>query len=301
MKIEQFEKIDWASDEFWRRAYNYLTESFPSAFIGHSCVPLTNLATSKVIKPVHLFVANVPDMAIQQRMFAIPALGDLLELQAILRSLPGHFDNMLKVNIGFEDPVTGYKIEADQYSVPNKIIAYTDLLHGERNEILRVLREMPGGLAQLVDETQQHDSAFISYGGEDEAVAARINDGLKSHGISTWFFKDDASPGQKLHRVMSEGTTAYGRVLLICSESSLNRPGLLNELERVLEREAREGGSDILIPITIDDYVFARWEPQRSDLANQVRSRVIGNFAKAMDSATEFTIQLNKVLNALKN
>ncbi len=301
MKIDQFEKTNWENDAFWKRAFNYIREIFPSAFICHQSYPIMNNDTSTVTKPIHLFVANDPDVAIQQRMFAVPALAHSSELQAIVHYLPGHFDELLKVNIGFENHDSGYKIEADQYSVPNKIIAYTDRLHGERDEILKILRKIRGELIQLIDETQLHDSVFISYGGKDDAVAARINDSLKSHGVSTWFFGADALPGQKLHRVMSEGINEYGRVLLICSESSLGRPGVLNELERVLEREAREGGSDILIPITIDDYVFTRWMPQRSDIADQVRSRVIGNFTEAMDSEAAFTTELDKVLNALRN
>ncbi|WP_235028888.1 toll/interleukin-1 receptor domain-containing protein [Caballeronia choica] len=116
---------------------------------------------------------------------------------------------------------------------------------------------------------------FISYGGCDELIARQINESLKSRGIKTWFFPDDSVPGEKLHRVMHVGVNSYDRVLLVCSRTSLGRSGVLNELERVLEREAREGGGDILLPITIDDFVFSDWKPQNEDVATQVRSRVI--------------------------
>ena len=45
-------------------------------------------------------------------------------------------------------------------------------------------------------------------------------------------------------------------------------------------REASEGGSEILIPVTLDDYVF-RWRPKRADLARQIRARVIADFRTA--------------------
>ncbi len=41
----------------------------------------------------------------------------------------------------------------------------------------------------------------------------------------------------------------YDRVVLICSENSLVRVGLLDEIEEVLIPEANEGGSEILISI----------------------------------------------------
>jgi hypothetical protein len=82
-------------------------------------------------------------------------------------------------------------------------------------------------------------------------------------------------PGQKLHRVMHEQINNHDRVLLVCSEHSLSRLGVLNEIERVLEREAREGGKEILIPITLDDHVYQDWAQDRPDLAQQIRSRVI--------------------------
>ena len=41
----------------------------------------------------------------------------------------------------------------------------------------------------------------------------------------------NAKPGDKLHRMMHEGVNKYDHVLLICSENSLVRPGVLNEIE----------------------------------------------------------------------
>lgn len=145
----------------------------------------------------------------------------------------------------------------------------------------------------------KHDSAFISYGGPDEAIAARITNALKDKGVKTWFFKDDALPGQKLHRMMSDGVSDHDRVIFLCSKESLSRPGVLNELERVLEREAREGGADILMPIALDDYVFKDWAPTRRDIADQVRSRVIGDFRGADTDATKFDQEIDKVVRAL--
>lgn len=75
--------------------------------------------------------------------------------------------------------------------------------------------------------------------------------------------------------MMHDHINNHDRVLLLCSKAALSRLGVLNEIERVLEREAKEGGNEILIPVTIDDYVYGDWAPKHSDLAAQLRTRVI--------------------------
>lgn len=152
-------------------------------------------------------------------------------------------------------------------------------------------------LIDVVDESQMHKTLFISYGDPDEKNVSEINKKIKSKGVRTWFFPDDASPGDKLHRVMHDGVNNHDRVLLVCSKNSLARTGVLNEIERVLEREAREGGADILIPVTLDDYVYGEWASERSDIANQVRSRVI---TKLDTKSEKFDNAIEKVIDVLK-
>ena len=72
---------------------------------------------------------------------------------------------------------------------------------------------------------------------------------------------------------------------------------MLNEIERVLEREAKEGGSGILIPVTLDEYVYSDWAPERSDIASQVRSRVI---TKIETDRKEFDRSIDKIVKALR-
>ena len=161
-----------------------------------------------------------------------------------------------------------------------------------------ILKELASEHKHKVE--QMHDSLFISFGGPDQQIASAINSFLQRRRVKTWFFPQDALPGQKLHRVMSEGVNSYDRVLLICSSASLTRSGVLNEIERVLEREAREGGSEILIPITIDDYVFTTWNPSRTDVADQVRSRVISTFPTTDPEEIAFQEAGNKLIAALR-
>jgi hypothetical protein len=168
----------------------------------------------------------------------------------------------------------------------------------ETNLSLRMVRhlgaEPHGHLA-----TKAYASVFLSYGGPDEAFARRIYERLTENGVETFFFPESAPPGQRLHRTMSDGVHEYDRVLLICSRSALVRVGVLNELEQVLAREAREGGTELLMPVLLDDFALGEWAPAKMDLARQLRDRVAADFRNT-SSPSQFTKQLNRVLRALK-
>ncbi|TXI99684.1 MAG: toll/interleukin-1 receptor domain-containing protein [Neisseriales bacterium] len=153
-------------------------------------------------------------------------------------------------------------------------------------------------LINIEEEAKMYKSLFISYGGPDEKIVTRINQDLKSHGIKTWFFPDDAKPGEKLHRMMSNGIRQHDKVLLICSKSSLSRNGVLNEIERILEKEAKEGGSEILIPITLDEFVYGDWAPKNVDIAEQLRSRVISRID--VSNQDKYNVAIHKVIESLK-
>jgi TIR domain len=143
-------------------------------------------------------------------------------------------------------------------------------------------------------------STFISYGGPDEAFAIMLRDELQRNGVSTFLFRDNAPPGEKLHRAMREGVNSYDRVVLVCSRSSLDRPGVLNEIEETLQREARDGGASYLIPIRLDDYVFSGWNPPNRGIAQAVRGRVVGDFRRAKRSRKALSQAIGPLLSVLK-
>jgi len=148
--------------------------------------------------------------------------------------------------------------------------------------------------------SESFESAFISYGGPDHDFAARLNAALKRRGVKTFFFPVSAKPGVHLHRTMNDAVHEYNRVILVCSKSSLDRPGVLNEIEQVLSREAREGGLPLLLPVTLDDYVFEEWNPMRPDIARQVRSRVALRFDPTVLSGRRFQESVRRLLDALR-
>lgn len=143
-------------------------------------------------------------------------------------------------------------------------------------------------------------STFVSYGGPDEAFARRLYEGLHRSGVTTFFFPEHAIPGEKVHRAVRNGLSGHDRVVLICSRASLDRKGVLSEIEETLAREFRDGGDNYLIPIRLDDYVFTGWNPKDPDVARAVRDRVVADFRGADKDSDKFQAGLRKLIAALR-
>jgi|SRR5215210_740094 len=142
-------------------------------------------------------------------------------------------------------------------------------------------------------------SVFISYGSPDTAMARKLNAALNRLGVNTFFFEQHAVPGKKIHRIMRDAANKYDCVVLICSENSLKRQGVLSEIEEVLQREAREGGSSRLIPIRLDDYVLTEWAPSYPGIAQSIRDRVVADFRDSLADDDRFNQGLAQLSIAL--
>lgn len=143
-------------------------------------------------------------------------------------------------------------------------------------------------------------STFLSYGAPNEAFARKLYEALHRNGVTTFFFAEHAVPGEKLHRMMRKGVNEHDRVILVCSKDSLDRKGVLNEIEEILTREASDGGASYLIPIRLDGYVFNGWNPPNPDLAQAVRARVVADFEGTETDDAKFGDALQRLLGALR-
>jgi hypothetical protein len=274
----------------------------------HSPMPLLR-NDGTTLKEMTAFAIIQHQTAVRQLLLCLPDLGSDAEPPSIAKQLVPIKQALERIGVGFSnlhDPHHNTIASTDMVWSP-LVILFTDSLRVPADDVRRAFE---GHASVEVSDAHlrarfkglprgRSASVFISYGSPDEAIAGRINDALKARSIRTWFFRDDAKPGDKLHRVMSEGVASHDRILLLCSQHSLGRAGVLNELERVLEREAAQGGASVLIPIRLDDHVFTEWAPDRPDLAVQVRSRVIGDFRRGLDDRVAFETELGKVVAAL--
>lgn len=162
---------------------------------------------------------------------------------------------------------------------------------------------------RTIDAADLHSmlqSVFISYGRPDEQFATRLRGELSKNGVRTWFFPEDAEPGARLHRHLQKQIQRYDRMIVCCSKASLTRPGVLHELEEVLEREQREGGSEVLIPVMLESFLGDAgvpptwWPPRKEHLYLSITSRCIADFRGTLDDEVSWKKQIRLVLKALK-
>jgi uncharacterized protein YjbI with pentapeptide repeats len=143
-------------------------------------------------------------------------------------------------------------------------------------------------------------STFISYGSPDEPFARKLYEALHRNGVTTFFFAEHAEFGKPLHRLMRDGVRDHDRMILVCSRNSLDRSGVLNEIEEALRREAKQSGEALVIPIDLDGYIFKGWSPADPGTADAVRSRVVADFVGADTDTVKFDAGLLRLIAALK-
>jgi hypothetical protein len=143
-------------------------------------------------------------------------------------------------------------------------------------------------------------STFISYGGPDEKFARKVYDRLRAHKVITFFFPESATVGERIDNEVFRRIEEHDRVLLVCSRYSLQRPGVLHEIQETLDREARDGGATYLLPIMIDDYVLTEWKKTNRDLAERISRRIIGDFRGTARSKHKFDTAMDRVIAALR-
>ena len=77
---------------------------------------------------------------------------------------------------------------------------------------------------------------------------------------------------------IDEAVRVYDKLIVICSEQSLNSPAVIREIERALQKEderARQGrDAEVLFPIRLDDYIF-EWNHHRKA---DVIAKNVGDF-----------------------
>lgn len=122
-------------------------------------------------------------------------------------------------------------------------------------------------------------SVFVSYSSKDETFALKLYHDLTARGVKVWIFPEDARWGEPVWSEIDRSIKVFDKLIVVCSTNSLQSTPVLRELERALMREDKEG-SNILFPITIDEFIFTAWDhPRKTDVV----SKVVGDFRKWRD------------------
>ncbi len=158
----------------------------------------------------------------------------------------------------------------------------------------------------LEDQPIQFFSCFVSYGSKDETFANRLYRDLKERGIRCWKYDADAIIGREVWTNISHAIVLHEKMIVVCSESSLQRPGVQGEIERALQKEEQlkkekaargdpDMDTDVLVPVRLDDYVLNGWEhPRKAD----VIKKHIGDFRDWQDEA-KYKKAFERLLRAL--
>ncbi len=145
-------------------------------------------------------------------------------------------------------------------------------------------------------------SCFISYSSKDDDFAQRLYADLQAKNVRCWKFDENAKWGEPVWGEIDTAIRHYDKLVVICSEHSLESPPVIREIERALQKEDREH-RNVLFPIRIDDYLFDEWEhPRKADVVSKVIGgfRGSGNLAAYAKAFPRFLDALNRPQQAFK-
>lgn len=156
-------------------------------------------------------------------------------------------------------------------------------------------------IPSLVEGPFDFYSCFISYSHEDKEFARQMHDRLQRNGIRCWLDERELVPGDNIYTKVDNGIRRWDKILLCCSEASLNSWWVARELDTAIERERQyheQHSEEILkiIPLNLDDSLFV-WEGEH---AASLRKRVAADFTDWDVDAEKFNREFERVVKALR-
>ena len=139
-------------------------------------------------------------------------------------------------------------------------------------------------------------SCFISYSSTDQGLASQLYRDLQENGVRCWYAPESLRIGDRFESRIQEAIRECDRLLLIVSEKSLSSDWVAAEVDAALERESREPGRLILLPIRVDDSIL---EADQRWAATVRQSRHIGEF-RDWRSHDSYQRALQRLLRDLK-
>lgn len=208
------------------------------------------------------------------------------------------FENCVFANIDLSNCVG---LEVCDHSGPSTI--GVDTLYKSKGKIpinflrgIGILEEFLDYIPSLTNQPFQFYTCFISHSAKNKVFCERLYNDLQGKGIRCWYFPEDAKWGKSVWSEIDTSIKIYDKLMVVCSESSLSSGPVLREIERALKKED-SANTHIVFPITIDNFVFSKWEHERkSDILN----KVVGDFIGWDSDIEKYNKSLNKLIESLK-
>jgi hypothetical protein len=151
-------------------------------------------------------------------------------------------------------------------------------------------------MRSLTGKAFEFYSCFISHSAKDKRFCERLYADLQAKGVRVWLFEEDAKWGETVWGEIDRSIKVYDKLIVVCSENSLQSGPVNREIERALNREDKEG-KGILFPIRIDDYIFDTWEHERKA---DVLRKVAGDFSGWDKDAAKYEKAFERLLKGLQ-
>jgi hypothetical protein len=149
-------------------------------------------------------------------------------------------------------------------------------------------------MKSLVGKPIEFYSCFISYSSKDDDFAQRLYADLQAKNVRCWKFDENAKWGEPVWGEIDRSIRLYDKLVVICSENSLQSQPVIREIERALQREDREK-KNILFPVRIDDYLFEEWDhPRKADVV----SKTVGDF-RGWKNMEDYSKAFKRFLDAI--
>ena len=149
-------------------------------------------------------------------------------------------------------------------------------------------------MKSLVSKPVDYYKCFISHSSKDDAFAKQLYADLRAKNVLCWKFDENAKWGEPVWGEIDTAIRHYDKLVVICSQHSLQSPPVIREIERALQKEDREH-KNVLFPVRIDDYLFDEWDhPRKADVV----SKVIGDF-RGSDNLATYSKAFPRFLEAL--
>lgn len=98
-------------------------------------------------------------------------------------------------------------------------------------------------------------SCFISYARAEKEFAQRLHNDLQASNVPCWLDQEDLRGGDFWRQQINEAIRLRDKTILVCSETSLQRVNVVEEILATIADERRTGKQK-LFPITIDHAVY---------------------------------------------
>ena len=154
-------------------------------------------------------------------------------------------------------------------------------------------------LPSLTTNALEFYGCFISVSEADYIFAEKLWSNLKQIGVPCYLCKEDMRMGHDMYKSIDHAINMYEKVVVVCSENSLNSPAVLREIERALQKEdklMRQGEPyEVLFPIRLDDYVLSNWKHHRKA---DIIKKYIGDFRYWQDKI-QYQKAFEKLMKAI--